>query len=42
VGVHQHRAVVGYPDASLFVGVPSIAPGAGHVHDGLCGCLGSA
>jgi hypothetical protein len=44
VGVHQHRVVVGYPDASLFafVGAPSIDPGAGHVHDGLCGCSGSA
>ena len=42
VGVHPHRAVVGYPDASLFVCAPSIDPGAGHAHDGLCGCPGSA
>ena len=42
VGVHQDKVVVGYPDASPFVGVPSIAPGAGHVRDGLCDCLGSA
>ena len=41
-GVHQYRAVVGYPDASHFVGVPSIAPGVGHGHDGLGGCPGIA
>jgi len=41
VGVHQHRAVAGYPDASLFVCAPSIGLGAVHAHDGLCGYLGS-
>jgi hypothetical protein len=42
VGVHQHRAVVVYPDASRFVGAPAIALGAWRGHDGLCGCSGSA
>ena len=42
MGVHQHREVVGYPDASLFVDAPSIAPDAWHGRDGPCGCPGSA
>ena len=42
LGVHQYRSVAGYPDASPFVGAPSIGPGAGHAHGGLCGCSGNA
>jgi len=42
LGVHQKWAVVGYPDASLFVDASAIASGAGRGRDGPCGCLDSA
>ncbi len=42
LGAHQKWAVVGYPDASLFVDASAIASGAGRGRDGPCGCPDSA